>query len=113
MGLLGRMGKLTDLGMVKSRGKTKGTAYFVNPVLLKKLDFRGLMSLKNIEPIRLRELIRQILTNYGDCSISDIQDRVGKEISLHIIRKELEFLNETGEITYTGKQRWRRYSMLK
>ncbi|MBK9015117.1 MAG: putative DNA binding domain-containing protein [Saprospiraceae bacterium] len=75
------LGKLTDLGLVKTRGKTKGTVYFVNPVLLKKLDFRGLMNLKNIEPIRLRELIRQILTNYGDCSISDIQDRVGKEIT--------------------------------
>lgn len=105
------LGKLTDLGLVKTRGKTKGTVYFVNPVLLKKLDFRGLMNLKNIEPIRLRELIRQILTNYGDCSISDIQDRVGKEITKKRIKRELDLLVESGEVLPDGDKRWRRYAI--
>jgi len=74
------MGRLLELGLVQQKGKTKGTSYFINPSLLKELDFKGRTTLKEIEPHRLRELIKEDLKIYGESAFGDIHQRIGKEI---------------------------------
>ncbi len=46
---------------MKDKGKTKGKEYFIEPELLRKLDFKGTVTLKNIEDARLRELLLRVL----------------------------------------------------
>jgi ATP-dependent DNA helicase RecG len=103
------MGRLIEKNLIQSKGKTKGKEYFVNADLLKKLDYKGITNLKKIETHRLRELIRQDLEIYNRSSISDIQKRIGTEISSHKIRKELNHLINEGVVCKEGEVRWTRY----
>jgi len=103
------MGRLIEKNLIQTKGKTKGMEYFVNADLLKKLDYKGTTNLKKIETHRLRELIRQDIEIYSKSSIGDIQKRIGPEISLHKIRKELNHLLEEGVICKEGVVRWTRY----
>jgi ATP-dependent DNA helicase RecG len=103
------LGRLTDLGLVQSKGRTKGKAYFINPEILQQADFKGITNLKKIEPLRLRELITEVLKTYGESSISDINKRIGSEIPEHRIRTQLKFLLAEGRIHNIGEKRWRRY----
>jgi len=103
------MGRLIEKNLIQTKGKTKGKEYFVNADLLKKLDYKGTTNLKNIETHRLRELIRQDIEIYSKSSIGDIQKRIGPEISLHKIRKELNHLLEEGVICKKGEVRRTRY----
>jgi len=103
------MGRLLELGLVQQKGKTKGTSYFINPSLLKELDFKGRTTLKEIEPHRLRELIKEDLKIYGESAFGDIHQRIGKEIPLRRIRYEIELLLKSNEIRKRGEKRWRTY----
>ncbi len=103
------MGRLIENNLIQSKGKTKGKEYFVNADLLKELDYKGITNLKKIETHRLRELIRQDLEIYSRSSIGDIQKRIGTEISLHKIRKELNHLINEGIVCREGEVRWTRY----
>ncbi|MFN3998593.1 hypothetical protein [Algoriphagus sp.] len=67
------MGRLVNLKLVKSRGKTKGTTYLVEPGILKKHNFKGQTNLKNIQPYRLDALIIENLNKIEKSAISDIQ----------------------------------------
>ncbi len=107
------MGRLVDMNLIQSRGKTKGKEYFINADLLRKLDYKGKTNLKKIETHRLRELIRQDLEIYPKSSISDIQKRIGAEISLHKVRTELNYLLHDGVICKEGEVRWTRYFICK
>ena len=51
------LGRLIDLEIIQSIGRTKGVEYFVNPFMLQRANFRGKTNLKKIETYRLRELI--------------------------------------------------------
>lgn len=84
------IGRLIELGIVISRGKTKGTEYLVNPNFLKKVNFKGKTNLKRIENHRLAELIYQDVKIYGPTPIRDIHYRIGKEISRNVIQKTLK-----------------------
>lgn len=75
------LGRLIDLGIVKSKGKTKGTEYYINPELLRKTKFKGKTNLNRIEDHRLKELIYQDLKTFPDSAISEIHERIGAEIS--------------------------------
>ena len=79
-GLRNWLGRLIELALVQSKGKTKGTEYFVNPDYLRKLNFKGKTDLKKIEPHRLQELIYQDLLAYPESQIGDIHTRIGKEM---------------------------------
>jgi ATP-dependent DNA helicase RecG len=103
------MGRLIESNIIQSSGKTKGTEYFVNADLLRKLDYKGKTNLKKIEIHRLRELIRHDLEIYSRSSIAEIQKRIGTEISLHKIRKEINYLLDEGVICKEGEVRWTRY----
>ena len=47
------IGKLVENDLIKTKGRTKGTEYFVESGLLRKLDFKGKTSLNGIESHRL------------------------------------------------------------
>ena len=107
------LGRLTDLNIIKSRGRTRGTTYFVNPEILKKAEFGGRTNLKKIEDHRLRELIYQDLSTYPDSSIGEVNNRIGSEISRRKLKFELDKMLETDDISKTGEKRWTRYSINK
>lgn len=103
------LGRLADLGLVQSKGRTKGKAYFIKPEILQQADFKGITNLKKIEPLRLKELITEVLKTYGESSISNINERIGSEIPGHQIRSQLKLLLAEGRIQNKGEKRWRRY----
>lgn len=106
------LGRLPELQLVLDKGKTKGKEYFINPEFLRKLDFKGKTDLKKIVPHRLKELIRQDLSDYKKCSISEIQSRIGKEISISKIRIQLKVLNKENFLRVEGINKWRRYILI-
>ena len=103
------LGKLPEYGLVLSKGKTKGTEYFINPEFLRQLGFKGKTNLKTIEPYRLRELILQDLKVYPHSSIGLIQERIGKEISIRRIREQLQELMKQGLVDKKGSLRHTQY----
>jgi len=103
------LGRLIDLELVKSKGKTKGTAYFVEPSLLRKHDFKGKTDLKNIPSHRLNALIIEDLTRFNKSAISQIHERIGKEIPSRALRYQINQLVEAGEIIKEGEKRGTKY----
>ncbi len=103
------LGRLTQWEIVKTRGRTKGTQYAINPEVLRRLEFKGATSLKGIEEHRLRELIVSDLSIYREASIKEIQQRIGVEIPRHKIRHQLEVLIMEGRVGREGVRRWTRY----
>lgn len=103
------LGKLVEKGLIKTKGRTKGTEYFVESSLLRKLDFKGKTSLKGIESHRLRELIRRDLEIYQIAGISEIHERIGTEIPRRKVEYELKRLVEIGEIGTEGEKKHRKY----
>jgi ATP-dependent DNA helicase RecG len=101
--------RLVSWQIVHTRGKTKGTTYFVDPELLRKLDFKGSTSLRGIETHRLRELILRDLEKYLDASISEIHGRIGNEIPRRQVKDLLSAMVKQGEIGKKGKLRHTRY----
>ena len=99
------IGRLKDWGVVSSRGRTKATEYFVEPDVLRKLEFQGGTTLKGIERHRLRELILRDLEIYRKASISEIHGRIGSEIPRRKIRRELGELVAENEIGSQGVKR--------
>lgn len=99
------IGRLKDWGVVNSRGKTRATEYFVEPKVLRTLEFQGETSLKGIEPHRLRELILRDLEIYRTASINQIHDRIGNEIPRRKLRRELASLVADGTISSQGATR--------
>lgn len=112
-GLNNWLGRLLVLELVQSKGKTKGTEYFVNPDYLRKLNFKGKTDLKKIEPHRLQELIHQDLSVYPESQIGDIHTRIGKEIAQRKLKAELDKMLEDDRITKSGEKRWTKYSINK
>ena len=103
------LGRLIDLGLVKTKGKTKGVEYFLNPDFLRKADFKGKTNLKKIEDHRLKELIFQDLKVYPNSSVSDIHQRVGNEIPIRKIKSQLYSMVEDNTLGMTGERKATRY----
>ena len=108
-GLPGWMGRLQKFGLIKQRGKTQATRYFVDPQLLRKLDLSSTTTLSLIEPHRLKALILEDLRRYPGSAISDIHSRTVPELERHRVKRALETLSDEGLVNYTGEKRWRRY----
>jgi ATP-dependent DNA helicase RecG len=105
-------GRLLELGLVLTKGKTKGTEYLVNGDFLKLTNFKGKTTLKRIEPHRLEELIYQDVKIYGPTTIIEIQLRIGEELSLHKIRRSINDLVAKNELQGEGGKRNRKYSLV-
>lgn len=107
------IGKLIKLDIIKQKGRTKATEYFVNPEFLKILNFKGKTNLKRIEGHRLKELIREDLSIYELSLIKDIHHRIGSEIPLRKIKHELDKMTKKNDIIVAGSNRWTKYSLNK
>ncbi|MCR9100084.1 MAG: putative DNA binding domain-containing protein [bacterium] len=103
------LGRLLDLELLKSKGRTKGTTYYVEPSVLKKHEFKGQTSLKNIPPHRLDALVVEDLTRYGISAISQIHQRIGKEIPLRKLRYQINQLVGSGRVSKKGEKKGTRY----
>ena len=101
--------RLLDWHLVQSAGRTQATRYFVDPSLLRSLQFTGETTLKRIEPHRLAALILEDLQRYPGSAISDTHRRVGGEIHPKQVKRALEALIERGQVRFEGSNRWRRY----
>jgi ATP-dependent DNA helicase RecG len=105
--------RLCNWQIVKTRGRTKATEYYVDPELLRKLDFKGKTSLKGIEKHRLRELVIRDLEIYKESGISEIHKRIGAEIPVYKLRRELAVLANEKLIVTKSSKRWKRYLLNK
>ena len=101
--------RLLDWQLVNSAGRTQATRYFVEPDLLRALNFSAATTLKRIEPHRLAALVLEDLQRYPASAISDIHRRVGGEIHAKQVKRALEELIERGAVRFEGANRWRRY----
>lgn len=103
------LSRLLDWSIVKSAGRTQATRYFVDPALLKSLEFPSETTLKRIEPHRLAALILEDLGRYPSSAIGDIRRRIGGEIHPKQVKRTLDDLIDKGEVRFEGDKRWRRY----
>jgi ATP-dependent DNA helicase RecG len=107
------LGRLIDLKLIQSKGRTKATEYFVDPEILRAMSFKGPTTLKRIEPHRLQELVRQDLVIYDASQIGEIHSRIGQEIPRHKLFKALENLISSGIVEKKGQRKYTRYSIKK
>lgn len=107
------IGRLIELGLVLTKGKTKGVEYYINPELLRDVKYTGQTNLKKIESYRLKELIYQDLKTYQNSSASEIHNRIGKEIPIRKVKDFLYKMVKSNEINVNGKLRWAKYSINK
>jgi len=103
------LGRLLSLKLVLSKGKTKGTLYFVNPEFLRKTDFVSQTTLKRIEPHRLKELILADLKDYPNSSIGEIHIRIGLEIGRKTVKRKLDDLISENLVTKSGVKKGTKY----
>ena len=96
--------------IVRSTGRTKAARYFVDAGLMRSLKFTGETTLKRIEPHRLLALILEDLKRYPGSAISDIHQRIGKEIHQKQVKRGIDELVSRGIVRFEGDKRWRRYS---
>lgn len=105
------LGSLLDKGVVKSKGRTKGTLYYINPEFLRDVDFVEKTNLKRIEPHRLKELIYEDLKNYPESSIGEINNRIGSEINKRTLKNMLDAMISEEVLVKKGEKRWTKYSI--
>ena len=110
-GLRNWLGKLLDYDLVIKSGRGKGTQYAINPKFIKKLDFKGKTTLKNIEDYRLEELIYKDISAYPNSAFGDIHKRIGDEINQHKVRRILKKMVQQKILGVNGVNRWVKYSI--
>ncbi len=105
------LGRLLELGLVRTTGRTKGTRYFVEPALLDSSGVKLPTSLTRIEPHRLLELVREDLRRHPGSKISEIGARIGPEIHRSRLRRALAELLRSGVIVMKGQRAGARYHL--
>lgn len=108
-GLQHWLGRLLELDVILSRGKTKGTFYYVNPDFIRTTDFIEQTNLKRIEPHRLQELIYEDLKNYPYSAISEINKRIGLEIKQRTLKSKLDDMITNELVRKKGERKGTRY----
>jgi len=105
------LGRLRKWSLIRARGHTKATEYFVEPDVLRRLAFEGATTLKGIEKHRLQALILQDLGIYKEVSIGELHGRIGSEIPRRSIQRELAYMVQAGQIRPIGMGRGRKYQI--
>ena len=105
------LGRLVQSGLVHTSGKTSGMQYFVAPDWLRGAQLDRKTTLSRITPHRLLALILEDLTRYPDSSSTDINRRIGAEISAKTVKRALDDLVDAGRVIHEGERRWRRYRL--
>lgn len=101
---------LCSKNIVQTRGRGRGTKYFVNPVIISNSKANIQTTLKTIEPYRLKELIRQDLKYHPKSLVSDMSVRL-PDISYKELQKKVRKMTIDGELVYEGGRKYRRYSL--
>lgn len=105
------LGRLVEFGIIGTSGKTRGLRYFITPEWLRGARLDDRTTLARISPHRLRALILEDLVRYPDSSCTDINRRIGTEISSKTVKRSLDRLIEEGRVLFSGDRRWRRYKL--
>lgn len=103
--------RLLEWHLVHSAGRTQATRYFIDPALLRNLDFVGGTTLKRIEPHRLLALIVEDVGRYPQSKIGDIHQRIGLEIPRSRIRRGIEQLVKDDKLQSEGVRSGTRYRL--
>lgn len=102
------LGRLLNLRIILTKGKTKGTQYYINPLVLRGTALEK-TNLQQIEEHRLKQLIIEDIGNYPKSSIEAIHNRIGEEIPIRKLRTVLYGLVRKGEIKTIGGRKYRKY----
>lgn len=105
------LGRLPELGLVRSTGHGRGTRYYVPPADRVRSGLGVATNLKLIEPHRLRELVLEDLRRHPDSLFGEIHGRIGEEIQSQDVRKALKGLLEEGLAHKHGQTRGTRYRL--
>lgn len=105
------LGRLGQFELVQSSGKTSGMRYFVAPNWLHITQLDRKTTLTRITPHRLQALILEDLMRYPNASTSDVNRRIGAEISAKTVKRALDDLVDEGKVVFEGERRWRRYRL--
>jgi ATP-dependent DNA helicase RecG len=103
--------RLLDWQLLQSAGRTQATRYFVDPGLLRNLNFAGETTLKRIEPHRLYALIVEDVGRYPAAKIGDVHQRIGLEIPRSRLRRAVEQLVKDGKLSQEGVRSGTRYRL--
>ena len=103
------MGRLQKWGLVRHRDRTRAARYFIEPALLRRMDFSRPTTLSRIEPHRLKALIVEDLERYPGSAIGDVHKRIGSEINKRSIKRTIDELIAEGRAYHEGEKRGRRY----
>ncbi len=105
------LGRLLDVKLVLTKGKTRGTQYYVNPEFLRKMDFKSKTDLVTIEDHRLEELIFKDISEYPNSGLGEIHERIGPEINPRKINRIIKKMKRQGVLLSEGVNRWTLYSI--
>jgi ATP-dependent DNA helicase RecG len=101
---------LCNKNVVLTRGRGKGTKYYVNPEIISNSKANIQTTLKTIEPYRLKELILQDLKYHPKSLISEMSVRL-PDIPFTELRNKVRKMATDGELAYEGGRKYRRYSL--
>ena len=96
--------------IVVTRGRGKGTKYYVNPDIITNSRANIRTTLKTIEPYRLKELILQDLRYHPGSMISEMSLRL-PDISISELQKYVRKMANDGELLYVGGRKFRKYRL--
>ncbi|MBX9849010.1 MAG: ATP-dependent DNA helicase [Rhodocyclaceae bacterium] len=103
------IGRLVDLELVKTSGKTSALRYFVAPEWMRDSGLDRKTTLKRMEPHRLRALIVEDLSRYPGSSSGEIQRRTCPELAQRTVKRAIDDLLAAEQIRYEGEKKGRRY----
>ncbi len=106
------MGRLLSLKLVAKKGRTQAVRYFVDPKVLKSMDFIQATTLSRVETPRLKALLLEDLQRYPGTAISDMHSRTAPEVERRRVKKMLDTLIAEGKVEHSGEKRWRRYFLI-
>lgn len=105
------LGRLLQNALVLTSGKTSGMRYFMAPDWLRGAQLDHKTTLSRIAPHRLQALILEDLARYPESSSTEVNRRIGAEISAKTVKRALDDLVDVGRVIHEGERRWRRYSL--
>ena len=84
---------------------------FVAPEVLRSTGVLRPTTLRRIPPHRLQALLHEDLSRYPGSSSSEINRRIGAEISAKTVKRALDEMISEKKVVFTGQRRWRRYRL--
>lgn len=101
---------LCTKNIVMTRGRGKGTKYYVNPDIISNSKANIKTTLKTIEPYRLKELILQDLKYHPHSLVSDMGERL-PDVPFEELQKCVRKMATEGTLVIEGGRKFRRYSL--